>query len=199
VSRRRQRVMPLELVRALRRARRVELAAHGRARAHAHATCRALMRAAVDAGWQAEEIAHVVAMAGGTVRQRVATDRARHPQTPTGFDVPAAPMPPARPWDFITTPAADRDLLTRREALTFAGCSPDTLRSWWRAGLLPNTRQVNQTRRAYSRTDLQRILDVLAYHNRGHDHTAIHAAIRAEIHTEVHAGNRAAVHARDPM
>ena len=178
MSPRPQRVMPADLVRALRHARRVELAAHGHTqRSHAIAACRSLMRAAVEAGWQAEEIAAAVGMAGGTVRKRVAADRARRHHAPTGLEIPAPPPPPAKPWDFLTIPVTDRDLLTLREAVAFAGCSTYTLRSWWRAGLLPNTQSVNQTRHAYSKADLQRVLAAPAYNNRGHRHAAVRAAI----------------------
>lgn len=76
-----------------------------------------------------------------------------------------------------------RDYLTIREAATFLGVSPNTLRNWERAGKIATHRHPLNGYRLYKQTDLEALLVAieLSSQKRNGDGTKVHADVNSTI------------------
>ena len=165
--------MPPELVHVLRTARRLEgmAATQAQRRAAIRATL-VLLRACADAGWRGFELADLAGLAAPAVRQRVSAARRRGDHL-TGLHIPE-PLVARRPLALLATPVEQREWLRIDEAARLARVSRATLRSWRRAGLLPNTHWVTARYPLGLRADLLRVLRAPRdRYGRGVDHQAV--------------------------
>ena len=138
---------------ALDRARRVEAAAQGRAQWLTAVTAtRTLRMAANDAGWTGEQLAEASGLSLAAVRKKIQQTR-RAGRRP-GLEV--TPAPPKHPPPPL--PRDQRAWLRASEAEHVYGVSKQLIAAWRRAGLMPSTQRLDQARRLYAKSDLDRIV-----------------------------------------
>lgn len=169
--------LPRELRDALHRLAALEAAAdtHAQRRAAMAASTRLVLAARVR-GWTVTELAADLNVEPATLRRRVRLARARG-ERPAAVNVPDPPPRYTGPLAVLRVPAQEREWLRFSEAVAFAGVSPETVRSWRRAGLLPNCRQVNPHFHLYLRADLRRVLAAPRYNRHGASHQAVRESI----------------------
>jgi hypothetical protein len=177
MPRRRPRAIPAELAHALRTVRALEADAATTAQRQAAIRATAqLLLASVQAGWRTHELAPVVGLNPPAARQRVQAARRRGDQL--GIAIPQPPQPRRPLAGLVAVPAEQREWLRSDEACAYARISRATLRSWRRAGLLPNTDWHTPNHPVYLRADLLRVLHApTTRHGRGVNHQALREMI----------------------